>query len=444
MYHQQPFQGHPTGFPVGFQQATIVGEGSVVRDKSTGAIYRIIGGQKCHYPNMDVYTSHGKPAYVDMEAHQLTGFANGANILPVGVTEGQVVRDSQSGKIYRVMNGLKCHYPNMDVYTSHGKPPSTNFLPQVLASIVDGPSIAMAIGEGSVVRDKSNGKIYRIIGGRKCHYPNMGTYESYGKPAYLDMESYQLSGFADGLNILPNGIYEGQVVRDTANGKIYRVMEGKKCHFPDTTVYASHGNPPFTNYAPQVMADIVDGPSIPMLIGEGSVVRDKSNGRIFKIINGLKCHYPNPTIYTAHGAPHVTDFDAHVLAPIPEGHPILPPGIYEGSVVRDQANGAIYRIINGLKCHYPNPEVYTAHGKPACQEFQAGLVAAIPDGPSILPPGFYEGQVVRNKGTGAIYKISFGKKCHFPNMNVYNAHGAPAYTDFDPHFVTQIADGPSF
>jgi len=91
----QPFQVQIGATPI--FGATQFQEGAVVRDKTSGAIYRIQGGLKCHYPNLGTWTSYGKPAYVDYDSHVLAGLPNGANIYPNGLSEGQVVRDQGSG-----------------------------------------------------------------------------------------------------------------------------------------------------------------------------------------------------------------------------------------------------------------------------------------------------------------------------------------------------------
>jgi len=209
-------------------------------------------------------------------------------------------------------------------------------------------------------------------------------------------------------------------------------------------IYTSHGKPAFTNYATALLADVADGQAMPLAVTEGSVVRDKSNGKIYRIVNGHNCHYPNFEVYTLHSKPQYQDLDSAVLTPIPDGHPILPPGVYEGMVVRDRNSGAIYRILHGAKCHYPNMDVYTAHGQPAFTEFDGHVVGPIPEGATVLPPGFHDGQVVRDKATGAIYRLVNGKKSHFPNMQVYTSHGSPAYTDFDSHALAPIPVGPSY
>lgn len=240
-------------------------------------------------------------------------------------------------------------------------------------------------------------------------------------------------------------MYEGQIVRDEQSGAIYRLSGGYKLHFPNMGTYQAHGSPAFTNYNTWLLAAIPQGPNIyPTGVSEGQVVRDPNSGAIYRLINGRKSHYPNMEVYTAHGKPAFTNVDSTLLSHIIDGPTMNGAGITEGSVIRDKASGAIYRVMNGHKHHYPNMPVYQAHGSPAFTDYESWQLSGIPEGPSILPPGFYDGQVVRNPQSGAIYRLANGRKSHYPNMNVYQAHGSPAYVDHDPNVLNNIPDGPAY
>jgi len=302
-----------------------------------------------------------------------------------------------------------------------------------------GVQITSGYSEGTILRDAQSGAIYRISQGRKCAFPNMGTYSSHGQPAATNVDVHQLNAIPSGEIILPVGLFNGQVVRDPAGG-IFMLMEGKKRHYT-AEVYANHGNPAYTQMSNNVLNDVVDGPAMTCKIGEGAVVLDKSNGKIYVISQGRKCHYPNMEIYTMYGKPHATSCEAHELTHFADGPSILPPGIVEGQVIRDQASGAIFRVVNGHKNAYPNGETYGAHGSPAFTNFASNIISSIADGPCILPPGLFDGQVIRDPQSGAIFKLEGGKKRHYPSMQVYQAHGSPAYTEYPSNICNSVASG---
>lgn len=307
-----------------------------------------------------------------------------------------------------------------------------------------GVQITTGYSEGTILRDSQSGAIYRISQGRKCHFPNMGTYSSHGQPAATPVDAFQLNNIPSGDNVLPAGLFDGQVVRDPSGG-IYMLVSGKKCHFSGEA-YASHGSPAFTQMSNNVLADVVDGPAMQpkvKIIGEGTVVSDKSNGKIYVIHQGRKCHYPNMDIYALHGKPSFVACESHELGHFIDGPSILPPGVVEGQVIRDQASGSIYRVVNSQKCHYPNGEVYGAHGSPAFTNFGSNVVSSIPEGPVVLPPGLFEGQVIRDPSNGSIYKLAGGKKRHYPSMQVYQSHGSPAFTDYPSNVINSIPAGAS-
>ena len=234
--------------------------------------------------------------------------------------------------------------------------------------------------EGSIIRDRATGAIYRVDGGRKSHF-TADVYKLHGTPAYTDFDGHQLAVLPDGPMVLPPGIFEGQVIRDVANGAIYKVIGGKKCHYSNGQVYAAHGSPAFTNFDSVLVNAVTSGNAIAHSIVEGSVIRDPKTGAISRIINGKKSAYPNIHVYAAHGSPAYTEYDASVLNAIPTDiSVILPPGFTDGQIIRNQNSGAIYRIVHGRKCHFPNPESYAAHGSPAFTNFEPSRIDMIPDG----------------------------------------------------------------
>lgn len=60
----------------------------------------------------------------------------------------------------------------------------------------------------------------------------------------------------------------------------------------------------------------------------------------------------------------------------------LPEGISNGDVIHCTENGAIYKIENNQKRWYPNPDVYSKHGKPKSRAVSCNVIAAIPSGPN--------------------------------------------------------------
>lgn len=59
----------------------------------------------------------------------------------------------------------------------------------------------------------------------------------------------------------------------------------------------------------------------------------------------------------------------------------LPAGIVEGSVIRCNKTGAIYKIENSARRHYSTWDVYAKAGKPAYVNVDCAIVDSIPEGP---------------------------------------------------------------
>lgn len=116
-------------------------------------------------------------------------------------------------------------------------------------------------------------------------------------------------------------IRDGAVLHDTTLGRVYCVIGNLKYWYPNWGVYTTHGTPPFTNYPPAVMDLIPTSPALmlPRGLYEGQVVHDNVNGRVSRLVLGRKCWYPTPAIYDAHGTPPFTTVSHHILNDIPDG-----------------------------------------------------------------------------------------------------------------------------
>lgn len=59
--------------------------------------------------------------------------------LPDGVANGDVIRCAATGGIYKIENGTKRWYPNMEIYTKHGQPEYKSANCAVVSNIPAGP-----------------------------------------------------------------------------------------------------------------------------------------------------------------------------------------------------------------------------------------------------------------------------------------------------------------
>jgi hypothetical protein len=57
----------------------------------------------------------------------------------------------------------------------------------------------------------------------------------------------------------------------------------------------------------------------PAGLSENQTVRCNTNGYIYTLVNGTTQWYPNPTIYAKYGSPPYTNVDCNVIASIPAG-----------------------------------------------------------------------------------------------------------------------------
>lgn len=74
-----------------------------------------------------------------------------------------------------------------------------------------------------------------------------------------------------------------------------------------------------TPAAAAVAAGASAGPSLPAGIAEGDVIRCTATGGIYKIVNGKKQWYPSPAVWGKYGNPGFKDVDCGAVNSIPDG-----------------------------------------------------------------------------------------------------------------------------
>lgn len=122
--------------------------------------------------------------------------------------------------------------------------------------------------------------------------------------------------------------------------------------------------------------------SIPNLGQEGGIFRCGETGLIYLVEDGKKRQFPNASVYASWGSPPYQDVNCQLLNQIPDGLAI--PTLYPGSILRCAKTGAIYQICqNGMKCHYPNMRIYRSYGSPKYQHTSCLLLNLLPNGPDI-------------------------------------------------------------
>jgi hypothetical protein len=128
--------------------------------------------------------------------------------------EGKVIKCSTRASIYKVVNGKKRLYPDMDTYVAAGSPawvpltcaqvdsiPSGNPFPSVV-STATGTTLAQQY-EGKNIKCDAQQAIYKIENGKKRLYPNWSTYVAAGTPVWVSLTCAQVDSIPTGA-VLPS------------------------------------------------------------------------------------------------------------------------------------------------------------------------------------------------------------------------------------------------
>lgn len=63
-------------------------------------------------------------------------------------------------------------------------------------------------------------------------------------------------------HVLPDGVVEGEVIRCSATGKVFKIMDGTKRYY-SWNAYVRDGKPAYTNKPCSIVSALVDGPDMP-------------------------------------------------------------------------------------------------------------------------------------------------------------------------------------
>ena len=149
----------------------------------------------------------------------------------------------------------------------------------------------------------------------------------------------------------------------------------------------------------------------------GDLIRDQATGMVYVVINGKRSHVPDPVTLARLGAGSKAPINAtpEELAKVPVSAPI--PSLLDGSIIYS-STGAVYRIANGERVPVP--------------EGAANAVAAPDQVIRTLPLSVSDGRVV--KGTDErVYAIESGSKRWITSASALSRLGK-AWSDV--HLVT--------
>lgn len=276
------------------------------------------------------------------------------------ITDGPVWVKPENGKLYRepsgliavIIGGAPARFQSMAELVAAGYE-NTPFT-QVPANYFR--SLSQTPRNGSYVRDFTTKAISVVVGGVKYHL-TAAEWDALGKPAAINAPA----SFLDDFDTTP---VSGTVLRDHGTGAIHIVAGGARYHL-SAAQYAALDSPPFTN----VPAGFVN--SLPTRPADGTYLRNPATSAIYLIVGGAKYHLTSMAELDEVGAPTFTNVPMEWIATFGST-------VADNTYLRNPADGAIHRIMNGTKDHLTYEE-WTALGKPAFTDVPIAFLNSFPE-----------------------------------------------------------------
>ncbi|MHA7134530.1 hypothetical protein [Oerskovia turbata] len=242
----------------------------------------------------------------------------------------------------------------------------------------------------SLARSASDATVYLISGNMKHPIADWQLYLTFlDRLGPLSMVSDQY------LASRTTGEPLSRIVRDSGDGGLYLIADGKRFHFPSCGVVDAWGGGVCTRYTTLTSAQVSAFPL-------GSTLSDlvlSSHGALFWLTAGVKREVMNGSLVSSTGAvgPQTT-LPTSVLAPLPYGQPVLPA---DAMVVARETTAPRWMTQGGTRFALPAD----AQSQTAFRDIPAGVL----DGQSInaMPVGAsFSGKVANSSGAEFLVTVT--------------------------------------
>ncbi len=238
--------------------------------------------------------------------------------------------------------------------------------------------------------------------------------------------------FGEGTNGLE--LADGTLVRSTKSGAVALMQGGKFRPITSRSVLTSRFNSRNIVDLNPYDFDSLQRTSMgrPISFADESLVKTE-DGSIWLLIGNERRRFADPEAFRANGF-NPEEVESAELADIEDyavGDDITADSSgVTGKLLQDKTTGAVFYVTNGTKRPIWDKAILEAdfpNRKPTMTAHET--IAALKDG---KPLGFYDGNLVRTKGTASVYVISGGKKRPIASEETFLAYGY----DWDNVLVT--------
>ena len=269
-----------------------------------------------------------------------------------GAGEGSFIRDNSNGQVFRIVGGAPIYVGSWDIYG--GPQPVTDMTPAAIAGLPYFPA------DGTFVSAQPSGQVFRIVGGAPVY---VGSWDTYGGPQpviTIGDDDVGNAGAASPWSHLRYYPVDGTFVSAQPSGQVFRIVGGAPVYVGSWDTYGG----------PQPVITIGDddvrnaGAASPWshlryYPVDGTFISAQPTGQVFRIAGGAPIYVGSWDIY---GGPQpvvtVSDGDVRNAGAVDAGNPWSHLRYYpvDGTFLSAHPSGRVYLIQSGAPVYVPNWE----------------------------------------------------------------------------------------
>ena len=209
--------------------------------------------------------------------------------------------------------------------------------------------------------NQADGKV--VYDGDKETYTDTGLTNNityyYSAFSYDEVPNYSQASKVSATPKAEASYPDGTLLKGEGSPKIYVIKEGKKKWIKTAEEFIAGGYKweDVKTISQEELDSIPDytGGTTPSTYPDGTLLKTPESFKVYVIINQKKKWIPTPEVFETLGYQwgSITIIDRTKLAQIPD---------YEDNLIRTIGDYKVYLIVNGIKRHIPNPEIFLNYG----------------------------------------------------------------------------------
>lgn len=330
--------------------------GTFIEDAVSGAVYRIAGGAPVYVSTWSAFGGGQPRIAVDPAAIERAGTGAPYDHLRYYPADNTFLRGTGTGAVYRIAGGAPVYVSVWSAFD--GVQPTVD----VDEAAIDRAGSGSFYGhlryypaDGTFVRGKKGGTVYRIAGGAPVVVTDWSAFGGSQTTVNLDPVALDMAGSGGYYDHLRYRPVDGTFVRATSTGAVYRIAGGAPVYVSN---WSAVGGPQTTIDIDSAAVDRAGSGAafdhLRYFPADGTFVRVMSNGNIYRIAGGAPLFVAGWTALG--GAQPSTDVDPAAISRSGTGGYYAHLNYYpaDGTFLEGLPGGRVYRVASRVPTYVPS------------------------------------------------------------------------------------------